>query len=145
MLADSRALGETTALLAAPFQNQGIDFVVGLESRGFLFGAGLAQTLGAGFVPVRKPGKLPSKTVSVEYALEYGTDTLEIHADAIPAGASVLIHDDVIATGGTAAAAAKLVSMLGGKVAGFSFILELSFLEGRKKLEPHRIESVILV
>lgn len=146
LLANHEALGKTTKALAAPFVAENIDFVVGLESRGFLFGTNLAQELGAGFVPVRKPGKLPSKTVKVAYELEYGTDSLEMHADAMFPGARVLIHDDVIATGGTAEAAARLVEIVGGTVVGFSFILELSFLNGRSKLKPGtKFDALVVV
>lgn len=145
LLADRNALGETTRALAEPFRHSKIDFVLGLESRGFLFGTNLAFELGAGFVPVRKPGKLPAKTVAVEYDLEYGTDRLEIHADAFPVGANVLIHDDIIATGGTAEAAAKLVHALGGHIVGYSFIMELSFLNGRQRLGNATIDALIVV
>lgn len=110
------------------------DYIVGMESRGFLFGTPLAVQLGAGFVPVRKPGKLPSAVYSVEYALEYGTDRLEMHQDALHSGAKVLIVDDVIATGGTAAATAKLVQQAGGELLGFAFLAELTFLNGRQLL-----------
>jgi len=120
-----------------------IDKVVGIESRGFMFAPSLAYSLNAGFVPVRKPGKLPAKTVSQSYQLEYGTDRLEIHEDAIGKGERVLIVDDVIATGGTARATAKLVEGLGAKVAGFGFIIELTFLPGRAGLEEYEVESLI--
>ena len=117
--------------------NEKIDKVVGIESRGFFFGTLLAQKLNAGFVPVRKPGKLPYKTISETYDLEYGTDVVEIHIDAIKKGERVLIHDDVIATGGTAAATHRLVEFTGAQVAGYSFIIDLSFLNGRTKLDPN--------
>ena len=117
-----------------PFHDRGIDVVVGVESRGFIFGAAVADRIGAGFIPVRKPGKLPSKTVRQTYALEYGTDSLEVHEDAVNAGQRVLIVDDLLATGGTAAAAARLVERLGGTVTGFAFLVELAFLPGRKAL-----------
>ena len=120
-----------------------VDKVVGIEARGYMFAPSLAYNLNAGFVPVRKPGKLPAKTVSQTYDLEYGTDRLEIHADAISPGERVLIVDDVIATGGTARATAKLVESLGGKVAGFGFIIELTFLPGRAGLEGYEVESLI--
>lgn len=120
-----------------------IDKVVGMEARGFFFGTLLAQQLNAGFVPVRKPGKLPFKTLSETYALEYGTDVLEIHEDAIQPGERVLIHDDVLATGGTAEAVCKLVERLGGEIVQCNFIMELEFLKGRDKLIPHAVASVL--
>ena len=110
--------------------------VVGIEARGFIFGAPLAERLNAGFVPIRKKGKLPGKTISYNYALEYGVDTIQLHEGAIPAGARVLIVDDLLATGGTAAAAAELVQQAGGVVVGYGFMIELDFLEGRKMLSP---------
>jgi adenine phosphoribosyltransferase len=116
------------------YEGQHVDAVVGIEARGFILAPALAYRLGAGFVPVRKPKKLPAKTVSVTYDLEYGTDTLEIHADAIKPGARILISDDLLATGGTAAATVALVRKLGGNVVGASFAVELTFLNGRKKL-----------
>jgi adenine phosphoribosyltransferase len=120
-----------------------VDKVVGIESRGFMFGPSLAYSLNAGFVPVRKPKKLPAATVAETYALEYGTDALEMHADAVSAGERVLIVDDVIATGGTALASARLVERLGGTVTGFGFIIELTFLPGRAKLGAYEVESLI--
>lgn len=145
LLQDKRALELTSYMLAQPFRNKAVDFVVGLESRGFLFGTNLAQDLNAGFVPVRKPGKLPSKTLSEVYALEYGEDRVEIHEDAIFKGAKVVIHDDLIATGGTASAATKLIERLGGEIVGYSFIIELSFLKGRDELAQNvPIESIII-
>lgn len=117
--------------------------VVGIESRGFMFAPSLAYNLNAGFVPVRKPGKLPAKTVSQSYELEYGNDRLEMHADAIAAGEKVLIVDDVVATGGTALATAKMVEALGAQVVGFGFIIELGFLPGRQKLAGYDVESLI--
>ena len=125
------------------FHGRVFDKVVGIESRGFLFGPQLAYAFHAGFVPVRKPGKLPAETVSEEYDLEYGTDSLEIHRDAIVSGDRVLIVDDVIATGGTAAATAKLVEACGGLVTGFGFLVELDFLHGRDKLEGYPVESLV--
>ncbi|MFA5668342.1 MAG: adenine phosphoribosyltransferase [Balneolaceae bacterium] len=145
LLADKEALKLTSQELAKPFLNKNIDIVVGLESRGFLFGAHLAALLDASFVPVRKPGKLPAEVISESYALEYGMDSLEMHADAIPKGARVLIHDDLIATGGTAAAASRLVERLGGEVIGYSFIIELGFLKGRDILPNIQIESIMVV
>ncbi len=134
LLADAEALAATTAHLSLPFEGQRIDAVFGMESRGFLLGPAIAMKLSSGFVPVRKPGKLPYKTLSATYELEYGTDSIEIHEDAIFKGANVVIHDDVVATGGTALAATSLVQRLGGKIVGYSFIIELGFLDGAKKL-----------
>jgi adenine phosphoribosyltransferase len=116
---------------------------VGIEARGFIFGPALAYALGTGFVPIRKPKKLPSLIERMEYALEYGTDTIEIHRDAIEPGQRVLIVDDVLATGGTAAAAVRLIEKLGGEVAALSFVIELDFLGGRSKLPGHRVESLV--
>jgi adenine phosphoribosyltransferase len=129
--------------MAAPFEALGVTRVVAIESRGFMFGAPIALRLDAGLVPVRKPGKLPGVRERVEYSLEYGTDALEMHADAIGPGDLVLVVDDVLATGGTAEAAARLVSARGAALAGFSFLLELGFLDGRARLARWRVESVI--
>jgi adenine phosphoribosyltransferase len=120
-----------------------IDKVVGIESRGFMLGAMIAEKLNAGFIPIRKPGKLPAETVKEEYSLEYGTDAIEIHRDAIEAGDSVLLHDDLLATGGTAKAAVNLIEKLGGKVIQVSFIIELSFLNGRDKLKGYDVRSLV--
>ena len=129
--------------LAGPFANQGIDLVVGVESRGFIFGSAVADRLGAGFSPVRKPGKLPAACIRATYDLEYGTDTLEIHADAVKKGQRVLIVDDLLATGGTARAATDLVKQLGGEVHALSFLIELVGLNGRTKLEGERVHSAL--
>ena len=129
--------------LAAPFADEPIDKVFGVEARGFVFAAPLAYRRGAGFVPVRKAGKLPWEIEREEYELEYGTDLLEIHRDGVEPGERVLIVDDVLATGGTAAATGRLVERLGGEVAGFAFLIELAFLAGRAKLEGHRVEALI--
>lgn len=146
LLSNKKSLQLTTFLLTESFIEQTVDIVVGLESRGFLFGTNLAQNLNAGFVPIRKPGKLPFKTISEEYQLEYGTDILEIHSNAIPKGAKVLIHDDLMATGGSAHAASKLVQRLGGEVIGYSFLLELSYLNGRDLLEKIApVKSLIII
>jgi len=134
LLKNPEALRLTTEMLINPFTSQNIDVVVGLESRGFLFGANMAAQLHAGFVPVRKPNKLPSDKIFAEYQLEYGNDRVEMHADAIKPGEKVIIHDDLIATGGTAAAATDLVERLGGIVIGYSFIIELGFLNGKERL-----------
>ena len=120
-----------------------INKVVGIESRGFIFGPLLSEKLDAGFIPIRKPGKLPAETVKETYSLEYGTDSIEIHKDAIQPGDKVLLHDDLLATGGTAEAACKLIEKLGGKVMQISFIIELSFLKGRDKLKKYNVVSLV--
>lgn len=125
------------------YKDTKVDVVVGIEARGFFFAPAIAYALGAGFVPVRKPGKLPAQTESVEYALEYGTDKLEVHKDAIQPGQKVLILDDVLATGGTASGVARLVEKLGGTVAGMGFVIELDFLNGRSKLNGREIFSLL--
>lgn len=139
LLAEPTAFARVTDAMSAPFAEAGVTHVVAIESRGFILGGPVAQKLGAGFIPVRKPGKLPHKTLRREYALEYGTDTLEIHADACVPPARVLIVDDVIATGGTAAATVQLVESLGVSVVGCSFLIGLSFLPGAERLgrTPH--------
>jgi adenine phosphoribosyltransferase len=124
-------------------RDKGVETVVCMESRGFIFGAAIAYALGAGVVPVRKKGKLPHKTFSADYALEYGTDSLEIHRDAFPAGSTVLIVDDLLATGGTAAATASLVKNLDAKIAGIAFVIELTFLKGREKLKGYDVHSLV--
>lgn len=143
LLKDSQGLKRTLDALKERYKGSEIDTVVGIEARGFFFAPAVAYSLGAGFVPVRKPGKLPSKVEVVEYALEYGTDKLAIHEDAIEPGKRVLIVDDVLATGGTAAAVTELVTRLGGKVAGLGFVIELDFLNGRSKLEGQDIFSLL--
>jgi adenine phosphoribosyltransferase len=143
LLQDAAGLRAAIDGLAAPFKNQSIDIVVGIESRGFIFGAPVADHIGAGFAPVRKPGKLPSKTVRETYALEYGSDSLEIHDDAIGAGQRVLIVDDLLATGGTARATADLVRRLGGHVHALAFLIELQALNGREKLPNETVHSVL--
>lgn len=143
VLLDPRLFGMTARGMAQPYQNAGVTRVVAIESRGFMFGAPVALDLGAGLVPVRKPGKLPSVRERVEYELEYGTDALEMHADAIGPHDRVLIVDDVLATGGTAEAAGRLVRGRGATIAGFSFLIELEFLNGRDRLAPVRVESMI--
>ena len=143
LLANGPLFAKTIDLLAARYRGQKIDAVLGIESRGFIVGAALAYTLGAGFSVVRKPGKLPYQTHSESYDLEYGTDTLEIHVDGIPTHGRVVIADDLIATGGTAAATAQLVSRLGGTVVECAFVIELSFLHGRAKLKPHKVFSIL--
>jgi len=126
-----------------PFKEENIDRIIGIESRGFLFGGAMAYILGTGVNIARKPGKLPWKTIREEYSLEYGTNALEIHMDAVKEGEKILIVDDLLATGGTALAVAKLVERLGGSVVGISFLIELTFLNGRKKLEGYKVHSVI--
>jgi adenine phosphoribosyltransferase len=143
LLAAPDAFALTVDELAAPYAEEQIDKVIGIEARGFVFAAPLAYRRGAGFVPVRKAGKLPFEIEREEYALEYGTDLLEIHRDAIAPGEHVLIVDDVIATGGTAAATARLVERLGGTVAGFTFLLELLELGGRAQLPGQRVHAVL--
>lgn len=143
ILSNIDALRTSIKEMAAPFTNLGIDIVVGIESRGFIFGAPIADLLNAGFVPVRKPGKLPWKTKSVSYELEYGTDALEIHEDAITERQNVLIVDDLLATGGTAEATCKLVSKLGGNIKGLSVLIELEDLNGRKRLNQYNVHSLV--
>lgn len=144
LFADPVALGATVDLLGAWAEPRRPDIVLGAEARGFILGAALALQLGCGFVPARKPGKLPWHTVAVKYSLEYGFDELEVHADAFPKGARVLVHDDLLATGGTSRAMLELVEQLGGTVVGVAFIIELAFLDGRKKLgSGYDIHSLI--
>ena len=143
LLRDPLGLQATIDAIASPYASTRINVVVGIESRGFILGSAVAERLGAGFVPMRKPGKLPAKTVKETYDLEYGKDALEIHADAIDKGQRVLIVDDVLATGGTAAAAAQLVKTLGGDLAGLAFLIELTFLNGKSKLNGQQVFSVL--
>jgi adenine phosphoribosyltransferase len=143
LLADPQGLALAIELLANPFRGKGIDVVVGAESRGFIFGTAVACAISAGFQVVRKPKKLPFKVVSMSYDLEYGTDTLEMHADAILPGQRVLIVDDVLATGGTMKACVDLVRQLGGEVAGIAVMIELAFLKGRQKIAPLDVHSVV--
>ena len=144
LLKEPAAYRESIDLLTAPYAGQRIDVVVGMESRGFIFSAPMAYNLGAGFVPVRKLGKLPAETASVEYALEYGTNTLEIHRDAIQPGQRVLIVDDLLATGGTVNGTVELVKGLGGDVVALAFLVELRFLKGRERLRGYDVHSVIV-
>jgi adenine phosphoribosyltransferase len=144
LLADAAAFATAIDLLAAPWRAERLDAVAAVEARGFLFAAPLAVALGVGVVPVRKPGKLPAATIAHEYDLEYGRDRLEIHADTLARHARVLVVDDVLATGGTAAACAKLVETAGGVVAGTAFLVEIAPLGGRERLAPHRVESVLV-
>lgn len=143
LLNDHAAMMEATKQLLALVGDKKVDRVVGMESRGYFFATLLAEKLGAGFVPVRKPGKLPFDTISQEYSLEYGTDILEMHVDAIKPGEKVLIHDDVLATGGTAEAVCKLVERLGGEIVQVNFLMELTFLHGRDKLAQYEVKSLM--
>ncbi len=143
LLKDKAGLKRTIYALSEKYTGANIDTVLGIEARGFIFAPAVAYALGTGFVPVRKPKKLPAACERVEYALEYGTDTLEIHKDAISNGQRVLVVDDVLATGGTAAAVTRLVEKLGGKVAGIAFVLELEFLHGREKLNGYDVFSLV--
>ena len=143
VLAQPRLLRGITDHFASLYANAGIDAVVGMESRGFIFGVPLALALNAAFVPARKPGKLPYDRVSESYALEYGTATLDMHADAVSPGQRVLVVDDLIATGGTAVATTKLIERLGGKVVACCFVIELCFLDGRQALAPNPVQSIV--
>ncbi|MPZ75171.1 MAG: adenine phosphoribosyltransferase [Deltaproteobacteria bacterium] len=143
LLGNGALFAKTIDILADRYREQKVDTILGIESRGFIVGSALAYKLKAGFCVVRKPGKLPYDTHSASYELEYGTDSLEIHIDAIPKNARVVIADDLIATGGTAAATAQLVSKLGGTVVECAFVIELSFLQGREKLQPYSVFSIL--
>ena len=143
LLADPEALREAVEQLAAFAEPRRPDLVLGAEARGFILGGALAYRLGCGFVAARKPGRLPWRTVSVQYALEYGVDTLELHDDAIAPGTRVLVHDDLLATGGTARAKVDLVEQMGGIVAGVAFLIELAFLGGRERLAGHDVFSLV--
>jgi adenine phosphoribosyltransferase len=143
LLANGRLFRDACDLMAAPFADSGIGLVAAVESRGFLLGGPIAQSLGVGIVPIRKVGKLPYSTHRVTYALEYGTDALEVHIDACRDRGRVLVVDDVLATGGTAAAACELIEAVGGEVAGCSFLLSLGFLDGARRLGGRRVESVL--
>ena len=144
LLAAPEALADAIARLAAPWRGEPIDAIAAVEARGFLFAVPLALELGVGVVPVRKPGKLPAATIEHEYDLEYGSDRLQMHTGILKPGARVLVVDDVLATGGTAAACMRLVEAAGGRVAGAAFLIELSFLEGRKRLAGTRVEAGIV-
>jgi adenine phosphoribosyltransferase len=143
LLLDPHAVDAAVEGIASWAGSRGVDFVVAAEARGFILGAAIARELGAGFVPARKPGKLPAQVVTAEYILEYGIDALEMHADAVAHGARVLIHDDLLATGGTALALAELVQTLGGTVVGCAFLVELAFLDGRRKLKGFDVHSLV--
>jgi len=144
LLKDGPAWASVIDHLAARYHTARVDVVVGVESRGFIFGGALAASLNAGFVPVRKLGKLPGKTIEVEYELEYGRDALAVHEDAIRSGQRVLAVDDLLATGGTMAATLRLIEQLGGRVIGVTFLIELAFLHGRDKLKNHPLHSLIV-
>jgi adenine phosphoribosyltransferase len=143
LIKDGAALNAAVEQLAAPWRDKRVDVVVGVEARGFILGAAVALKLGAGFVPMRKPGKLPAETMTESYELEYGADAVEMHADAIGPGTRALLIDDLIATGGTAAAACKLVERAGGEVVGCGFLIDLAFLEGTAKLTKYEVASLI--
>jgi len=143
LVKDGKAFAEVIDLFDRRFRGKGVEVVVGVESRGFIFGGALAYKWGVGFVPVRKPGKLPAEKLREEYELEYGTDALEIHADAIRPGQKVLVIDDLLATGGTLAATARLVERLGGVIVGMAFLIELNFLHGREKIRQYDLYSII--
>jgi adenine phosphoribosyltransferase len=143
LLRDPRGFAATIDRMSAPFLQQSIDLVVGIESRGFILGSAVAQRIGAGFIPMRKPGKLPHRRRTERYNLEYGTDALEIHEDAVQDGQRVLVVDDVLATGGTAAAAVRLVRQLGGELYGLAFLIELLALNGQSKLHGEKVFSLL--
>jgi len=143
LLAEPEAFAAAIDALCAGFTDRAIEYVAAVEARGFIFGAAVAEKLEAGFVPIRKKGKLPFEIEGVTYDLEYGTDTLEVHNDAVRSGAKVLMVDDLLATGGTMAAACKLIEKIGGRIVGISFLIELSELAGREKLSGYKIKTVI--
>jgi adenine phosphoribosyltransferase len=143
LLKDGPAFREAIDLMLEPYKDEQIDLVVGMESRGFIFSAPMAYQLNAGLVPVRKLGKLPAETLTVEYALEYGSNTLEIHRDAVQAGQKVLVVDDLLATGGTVRGTVELIERLKGNVVGLAFLVELDFLKGRDRLDGRRVTSVV--
>lgn len=143
LLADSAAFDASVELLAEPFLDAEIDYVAAVEARGFIFGSAVARELNAGFIPIRKPGKLPYKTETVTYDLEYGTDAVQVHCDAVEPGAKVLMVDDLLATGGTMAAACELMEKIGGQICGITFLIELKDLAGRDKLKDYQIHSVL--
>ena len=143
LLADPKAFPAAVEALCEPFKRAGVEFVAGVEARGFIFGAAVAAKLHAGFVPMRKKGKLPCETERATYALEYGTDCIEMHRDTIPAGAKVLLVDDLLATGGTMQAACELVEKVGAEVVGIAVVIELKDLQGRQRLTPHKVHALI--
>jgi adenine phosphoribosyltransferase len=143
LLLNPKAFTAAVDALCAEFTDAGIEYVAAVEARGFIFGSAVAEKLGAGFVPIRKKGKLPSQTESITYDLEYGTDTLEVHSDAVKSDGKVLMVDDLLATGGTMAAACKLIEKIGGTVAGIAFLIELSELQGREIIADYNVTSII--
>jgi adenine phosphoribosyltransferase len=143
LMLDPAALAGTIDLLSERAEGRGVDLVVAAEARGFVLGGAVAARIGAGFIPARKPGRLPAEVSSVEYALEYGLDALEVHRDALEGGARVLVHDDLLATGGTARALCDLVEGAGAQVVACAFVIELAFLDGRGRLRPHEVHSLI--
>jgi len=143
LLADAAGLALAIELLAHPFRGERVDLVAGVESRGFIFGTAVAQALAVGFVPMRKPGKLPTDTVKATYELEYGTDSIEVHADAIKPGQNILIVDDLIATGGTLKAGCQLVEQLDGRIVGIAVLVELGFLNGREQVKEYGLTSIL--
>jgi len=143
LLKDGKTFHQAVDLIGKPFENKNVELVLGVEARGFIFASALAYNWNIGVIPVRKPGKLPAETIYEEYALEYGTDSIEIHRDAIKSGQKILIVDDLLATGGTVAAAARLVERLQGNIIGISFLIELTFLKGREKLPQYNVHTVI--
>lgn len=143
LLGSASGLALAVEIMANPYRGQGIQAVVGAESRGFIFGTAVAQALSCGFVPVRKPGKLPSETLALTYDLEYGQDTLEIHKDALARGQRVIVVDDLLATGGTMKACCELVEKLGGEIAGIAVLIELAFLKGRERFPKYELHSAI--
>lgn len=143
LLADAAALAGAIDGLAEPFKDKGVDIVAAVEARGFIFGSAVAKALGAGFVPIRKKGKLPFETHAISYGLEYGKDIIEVHTDAVKPGTKVLMVDDLLATGGTVAAACELIEKLGGDIVGLTFLIELAELAGREKLKNYNLHSVI--
>lgn len=143
LLQNAKAFETAVDKMASTFDGRGVDYLVGIEARGFIFASAMALKLGTGLVVVRKPGKLPYVTINASYDLEYGSDSLEVHRDAVHEGSKVVIIDDLLATGGTAAATGELISKLGGEIEGYCFLVELLALEGAKKLEPHEVWSVL--
>jgi len=143
LLKDGPAFARSIKAMADPFRDAGVEIVAGAEARGFIFGTPIAMELGVGFIPIRKPGKLPAETVSVSYELEYGTDSVEMHKDAVQPGQKVLLVDDLLATGGTAEAMVKLVEAAGGTVAGITFLIELAFLKPRERFAGYQVSSLI--
>lgn len=145
VLKDKNAFKYAVDLMIEKYKGKSVDYIVGIESRGFIFGSIIAYELGCGFVPARKPGKLPYKTIKKEYTLEYGTNALELHVDSIERGKNIVIVDDLLATGGTALAVSQLVEELGGKIIGIEFLIELEFLHGREKLKGYNVNSYVKV